>query len=196
VGGIDVTGANSASDVRALVAGADRLFGDLVVAALRRGGVTAWNGHEYDISFGEPHVVVAEDRVAPCGPSGQPPHVLLVHHDDRPTRRRARLMAARACVPSAATSDELVETVVRVANGEDLLTTTRCEDDRLLTSREIDVLHLMAAGHDNAAIARHLDISPHTARTHVQRILTKFDVRNRFSAVSAARGRGFLRSHT
>jgi DNA-binding NarL/FixJ family response regulator len=182
------------------VNGADCLFEELLVAALRRRGVGAWGTSQAEAPPDEPAeppvaVAVSDEQVTASMQEGSP-CVLLVERDDRPTRRRARLLGARACIARDATPDELVQSIVRVGNGEDLLTTTRCDDDRFLTSREIDVLLLMAAGHDNAAIAQELDISPHTARTHVQRILTKFDVRSRFSAVFAARGRGLLRSHT
>src|SRR6266516_4069093 len=45
-----------------------------------------------------------------------------------------------------------------------------------LTTREREVLRLLVSGADNESIGRALVISPQTARTHVQNILTKLRV--------------------
>jgi DNA-binding NarL/FixJ family response regulator len=58
-----------------------------------------------------------------------------------------------------------------------------------LSERELDVLYLMAGGHDNSEIAERLSISPHTVKTHVSAILEKLGVQNRIqAAVRAIRG--------
>ena len=51
-----------------------------------------------------------------------------------------------------------------------------------LTPREAEVLRLMAAGMENAEIARELVISERTARNHVASILEKLQMRNRIQA--------------
>jgi DNA-binding NarL/FixJ family response regulator len=51
-----------------------------------------------------------------------------------------------------------------------------------LTSRELDVLRLVAAGKPNKQIADELAISERTARTHVSRILRKLDLSSRTQA--------------
>jgi DNA-binding NarL/FixJ family response regulator len=51
-----------------------------------------------------------------------------------------------------------------------------------LTSRELDVLRLVAAGKPNKQIATDLDISERTARTHVSRILRKLRLTSRTQA--------------
>lgn len=53
-----------------------------------------------------------------------------------------------------------------------------------LTHRERQVLALLAEGADNDAIARTLVISPQTARTHIQNILSKLDVHSRLEATA------------
>ncbi|HYF11626.1 MAG TPA: response regulator transcription factor [Actinomycetota bacterium] len=53
-----------------------------------------------------------------------------------------------------------------------------------LTPRERQVLALIAQGADKYAIASELVISPHTARTHVQSVLSKLDVHSRLEAMS------------
>jgi predicted ATPase/DNA-binding CsgD family transcriptional regulator len=55
-----------------------------------------------------------------------------------------------------------------------------------LSARELDVLRLLAAGQRDREIADELFISVRTVEAHVARILTKFEVRTRTAAVSAA----------
>jgi DNA-binding NarL/FixJ family response regulator len=55
-----------------------------------------------------------------------------------------------------------------------------------LTKREQEVLDLLAEGYQQDEIARQLVISPKTVATHIQRILTKLDVRSRAQAVAYA----------
>ena len=59
-----------------------------------------------------------------------------------------------------------------------------------LTTRELEVLELMAGGFQQADIAKRLVISPRTVGTHIQHILEKLDVRNRAQAVALAHMRG------
>jgi DNA-binding NarL/FixJ family response regulator len=57
-----------------------------------------------------------------------------------------------------------------------------------LTRREREVLAILARGPgDNEAIARALMISPDTARTHVQNVLSKLEVHSRLEAAALAR---------
>ena len=59
-----------------------------------------------------------------------------------------------------------------------------------LTSRERDVLRLLAEGRENTAIARELLISPATVKTHVAHVLQKLGLDNRVqAAVFAVRHR-------
>ena len=55
-----------------------------------------------------------------------------------------------------------------------------------LTPREREVLDLLAAGHDQAEIARELFITPKTVATHIQRVLAKLGVHSRAQAVAMA----------
>lgn len=59
-----------------------------------------------------------------------------------------------------------------------------------LTEREREVLELIAAGLDNAAIARRLVLSPKTVRNRVSDVLTKLAVGSRAEAVARARDAG------
>jgi DNA-binding NarL/FixJ family response regulator len=56
-----------------------------------------------------------------------------------------------------------------------------------LTSREREVLRLLGEGLSNARIARRLEISEATVKTHVSNILGKLGVESRLQAALAAR---------
>jgi DNA-binding CsgD family transcriptional regulator/tetratricopeptide (TPR) repeat protein len=61
-----------------------------------------------------------------------------------------------------------------------------------LTSRELAVLRLLAAGHTNAQIGAELYISPKTAGVHVSNILRKLGVSGRVQAAALAERAGLL----
>lgn len=64
-----------------------------------------------------------------------------------------------------------------------------------LTDREIDVLAELAAGHSNDDIARRLDISDHTVKTHLSSIFAKTDCTSRVQAVILAYDTGLAHPH-
>jgi DNA-binding NarL/FixJ family response regulator len=61
-----------------------------------------------------------------------------------------------------------------------------------LSARECEVLEMLAAGHANKVIARCLDISPNTVKTHVARLYEKLEVASRTQAIGKARALDIL----
>ncbi len=55
-----------------------------------------------------------------------------------------------------------------------------------LTKRELEVLHLLADGHDQQAIAERLVVSPRTVGKHIEHILAKLPATSRAQAVAIA----------
>jgi DNA-binding NarL/FixJ family response regulator len=64
-----------------------------------------------------------------------------------------------------------------------------------LTPREREVLGLLTEGADKNTIARALVISPQTARTHIQNILTKLGLHSRLEAVAYVMRNRLLEDH-
>ena len=94
-----------------------------------------------------------------------------------------RLVAAGEALLSPTITRHLIESFVQRP------TETEPPDDArlyLLTDRERDVLTLIAQGLSNAEIGAQLYISPATVKTHVARILTKIDARDRAQLIIIA----------
>jgi DNA-binding NarL/FixJ family response regulator len=137
------------------------------------------------------------------GPNGT--HVLVLTTFDADEYVYAALKAGAAgFLLKSAPPARLVEAVRLVASGEALLAPTitrRLIEDYVrrpppgarspkelerLTDRELEVLKLIARGLANAEIAATLVVSEATVKTHVNRVLSKLDLRDRVQAVVLA----------
>jgi DNA-binding NarL/FixJ family response regulator len=65
-------------------------------------------------------------------------------------------------------------------------------DQPELTSREREVLELVAAGLPNKGIALRLNISDHTVKYHLASVLSKLGAASRAEAVALAARRGLI----
>lgn len=59
-----------------------------------------------------------------------------------------------------------------------------------LSQREHEIIALLAAGHDNAAIAEKLTVTPKTVRNYVSQVLKKLEVSDRAAVAQKAREAG------
>ena len=66
------------------------------------------------------------------------------------------------------------------------------EDNKVLPSRQYEVLKLLAQGFSNKAIAIRMELSEYTVRNQVVAILRHFDAQTRTQAVASAQKAGLL----
>ncbi|AQX78924.1 DNA-binding response regulator [Plantibacter flavus] len=106
--------------------------------------------------------------------------------------RAVRAVHAGDALLSPAATRSLITKYV-VAAGEPTSPRAVPTELALLTERELEVLLLVARGRSNQQIADDLVISPHTSKTHVNRIMTKVAAHDRAQLVILAYESGLLR---
>jgi len=128
-----------------------------------------------------------------------PPVLVLTTFDDDELLSGALRAGAAGFLLKDSPAEDLVRAVHTVAAGNALLdplvtgrvlaayrsagTTASPADVTRLTSRELDVLRLMGRGLSNGEIAGELVISEVTVKSHIGRIFTKLDLRDRAAAI-------------
>jgi DNA-binding NarL/FixJ family response regulator len=101
-----------------------------------------------------------------------------------------RLVRTGDALLSPTITRRLVERFTR--GGAQVTPRTPHRDLSRLTSREIEVLEQIARGLSNNELAERFQVSQTTVKTHVARILTKLQVRDRVQAVIAAYESGLV----
>jgi len=122
--------------------------------------------------------------------------VVLSMHDDEEYRACARRAGAWGYVRKDEASDRLIDVIRRVMDGEICLPPDRAAAGTLLdalTSREREVLQLIAEGRKNAEIAKTMNRSIHTVRNHRARLMKKLGVRSGADLVRVSAERGLIR---
>lgn len=128
--------------------------------------------------------------------------LVLTEHEDVDNILSLLACGANGCTLKKSTAAELIEATRAVHAGQTFVPRELVSDviDRLLardhrrgdalrrlgrlTRREKEVLVMMISGLGNQGIARAAVISPQTARTHIQNVLTKLEVHSRLAAVA------------
>ena len=117
-------------------------------------------------------------------------HAMLEFRPHRPTRTADWAAGElRREVAAARLDGDAVDAVLRAAGH---LVARRRSWPAELTSREVDVLRLVARGFSNKEIAKRLFISPKTAGNHVEHIYTKIGASNRARAALFAMRHGLM----
>jgi DNA-binding NarL/FixJ family response regulator len=134
--------------------------------------------------------------------------LMLTMYDDDATVFTAMQAGARGYLLKGATQDEIVNAVRAVAAGQAIFGPAVAarmlgyfasppvapeSPFPTLTSRERDILDLLAGGRRTAAIAEHLFLSPKTVSNHLTSIFTKLEVADRTAAIIRAREGGLGR---
>lgn len=143
----------------------------------------------------EPHVALVDLFLG--GRSGaelcaslvaESPHtrVLLISGAGWISPQAARAAGASGFVSKDSSADTVTAAVRAVGEGRTVFARSPKEPAAPLSSRERDVLGLMAAGRTNREIAEELHLSPHTIKEHASSLYRKLDVRNRAEAVQRA----------
>lgn len=128
-----------------------------------------------------------------------PPVLVLTTFDDDELLSGALRAGASGFLLKDSPAEDLIRAVRTVARGNALLdpavtgrvldayrsspTNGTGPDPERLTSRELDVLRLIGRGLSNGEIAEELVISEVTVKSHIGRIFTKLDLRDRAAAI-------------
>ena len=123
--------------------------------------------------------------------------ILSTHSGDEEIYR-AMQAGARGYAVKSIVREELLRAVRKVHGGgkylDPLVASQLAErqSHRSLSSREVDVLRLVAKGFGNKEIANALDIAEVTVKLHVSHVLEKLEVKDRTEAATVALRRGII----
>ena len=158
-----------------------------------------------DLQMPEVNGIEATRRILQQSPSVRVLVVTLFEDDD--SVFMALRAGARGYVLKDADEEEMVRAIRAVGRGEAIFSpnvATRVlaffasspaggaqpQAFPTLTDREREILHLIAQGHPNPAIARQLSLSTKTVGNYVSNIFTKLQVADRAQAIIRAREAG------
>jgi len=133
--------------------------------------------------------------------------ILYTTHDDEEHILQATVQGVNGYLMKDCSTDELLRAIHAVYEGGTVLSPAiaaklvkivnqdnqvEATEERVLSSRELEVLNCLAEGKSNRSIAETLFICEATVKFHVHAILGKLNVKNRTEAVLAAAERGFV----
>jgi DNA-binding NarL/FixJ family response regulator len=124
--------------------------------------------------------------------------IVLTTYSGDVLAQRALKAGAYAYVLKSLIRTEILNTIRLVHAGEKRIQADVAADmakhvaDASLTSREIQVLKLVASGYANKTISAELAINEETTKTHLKNILAKLGARDRTHAVALGLKRGII----
>lgn len=123
------------------------------------------------------------------------PVVVISSRDDEEAVRMAVAAGASGFLCKSAPPAALLQTLKQIQAGDTCFPTNAfrpCSPGSQLTSRQREVLALLAKGLPNKAICRTLDISEHTIKSHLKTIFSVLQVHNRTECVRVAQELGLI----
>ncbi|WPB58997.1 response regulator transcription factor [Xylophilus sp. GOD-11R] len=205
------TPAKAADPISVAIAHTDPLVRAGLAAVLTpdRGFTVAMADDSTDTEPNEPDVTVADyetalslldrSRSTSARPTKTLPRIMVLSHRDRASEIRHALdLGVQGYLLMGCDLDEMMLGVRALHRGQHHLDQSAAQrvveslNHQPLTSREGDVLQLIAVGHVNKTIATELDISVGTVKAHVKAILAKFGAKTRTEAAAIAQRRGLI----
>jgi DNA-binding NarL/FixJ family response regulator len=119
--------------------------------------------------------------------------LIFTAYSERSLLGRGLESGAKGYILKEAPHQTLVRAIEKVAQGEGYVDPARMpafltgkDSSDMLTTREREILQLLADGMSNADVAKQLFISQETVKSHVRHILTKLEADTRTHAVAIA----------
>jgi DNA-binding NarL/FixJ family response regulator len=118
--------------------------------------------------------------------------VLLTSSSSTLTQHAAHMAGASGFVAKDCSADDLLAAIRKAADDQSRFVWSPDARRGSLSSRQQQILNLMAEGATNQGIANALGLSVDTVKHHTTLIYRRLDVRNRAGPRSGARGRGLI----
>ena len=170
-------------------------------ASTGREAVDQFRKHRPDLTLMDlqmPDMDGVEAMVDICGEFPDARIIVLTTYKGDVKVLRALKAGARAFLLKSLLRKELLETIRAVHSGQKRIPPEVAAEladhaiDDALTTREIDVLRLIAGGNSNKLIADQLSLTEETVKGYVKNILSKLSASDRTHAVTIALKRGII----
>jgi DNA-binding NarL/FixJ family response regulator len=119
--------------------------------------------------------------------------VMISGREDGAARLRSRDCGASGLISKAWAPERIIEMLEQVlAGGSAFEAPAACGAADAITTRQLEVLSLLADGHSNKVIERRMNIAPRTVRAHLTEIFHLLEVDGRVQAILKARQMGLI----
>lgn len=102
-------------------------------------------------------------------------------------------IGANGFIAKSTPKDEIEEAIKQILDGELVIKSEKKGNEYyFLSDRQLETLSLLAQGKSNKEIAKNLEITPHTAKEYVSKVISRLSAKNRTQAVLHAQKAGLL----
>ena len=166
-----------------------------------REALEQWRNHRPDVTLMDlrmPEMSGVEAIIAIREEDDKASVIILTTYDSDEDVYRGMRAGAKAYLLKDAHREELLNCIRAVYAGKTVVSpgvasklASRLREEQL-TPRELEILTLVGQGLSNKLIARALDITEGTVKTHVKNVLEKLDATSRTEALAVAARRGLI----